>query len=140
MRIYGQSWPDRFARDLMVQGAGCQRRRHAYGQARQIPVAEFDMAMLVAKLAGARQRKRKLTGKCEGRKSYAEAMPESSPWQRLCAARAVSAVGRRRPGAAGSRYVWRQTARCSRCQQDDPQLTSAGRALIRAWVHRSRPW
>jgi hypothetical protein len=52
-------------------------------------VAEFDKAMLLAKLAGARQRKRKLTGKCEGRKFYAEAMPETSPWQRLCAARAV---------------------------------------------------
>jgi hypothetical protein len=32
--------------------------------------------MIVAKLKGARDRKRKSTGKCEGRKSYAERDPE----------------------------------------------------------------
>ena len=35
-------------------------------------VAEFDKAMTVAKLRGARERVRRLKGKCEGRKGYAE--------------------------------------------------------------------
>jgi hypothetical protein len=35
-------------------------------------VAEFDKAMVVAKLKGARDRVRRTKGKCEGRKSYAE--------------------------------------------------------------------
>ena len=40
-------------------------------------VAQFDKAMTVAKLRGARQRKRRTTGmKVEGRKSYAEANPQ----------------------------------------------------------------
>jgi hypothetical protein len=38
-------------------------------------VAEFDKAMTVAKLKGARDRVRRRTGKCEGRKSYAERDP-----------------------------------------------------------------
>lgn len=88
---------NRFARDLMVQEAGCQRLKAA-GIAliaadkpdsftddtptaklvRQIlgAVAEFDKAMLVAKLAGARQRKRRLTGKCGGRRNYTEVNPQ----------------------------------------------------------------
>jgi hypothetical protein len=37
-------------------------------------IAEFK-AMTVAKLRGARDRKRKATGKCEGRKSLAEMYP-----------------------------------------------------------------
>ena len=40
-------------------------------------VSEFDKAMVVAKLKGARERKRVLTGKkVEGRKSHAELHPE----------------------------------------------------------------
>jgi hypothetical protein len=35
-------------------------------------VVEFDKAMTVAKLKGARDRAKRLRGKCEGRKSYAE--------------------------------------------------------------------
>ena len=35
-------------------------------------VSEFDKAMVVAKLKGARDRARRERGKCEGRKSYAE--------------------------------------------------------------------
>src|SRR5260370_996607 len=35
-------------------------------------VSQFEKAMLVAKLKGARDRKRAATGKCGGRKSYAE--------------------------------------------------------------------
>jgi len=38
-------------------------------------VSEFDKAMTVAKLKGARDRKRAQTGKCEGRKSHAEMNP-----------------------------------------------------------------
>ena len=35
-------------------------------------ISEFDKAMTVAKLRGARERKRRDVGKCEGRKSHAE--------------------------------------------------------------------
>ena len=35
-------------------------------------VSEFDKAMIVAKLKGARDRVRRARGKCEGRKAYAE--------------------------------------------------------------------
>ena len=87
----------RFARDLVVQETG-YRMLQAQGIAlvavdspesfldetptavliRQIlgAVAQFDKAMTVAKLRGARERKRAATGKCEGRKSLAETQPE----------------------------------------------------------------
>jgi DNA invertase Pin-like site-specific DNA recombinase len=39
-------------------------------------ISEFDKAMTVAKLRGARERKRREMGKCEGRKSHAERNPE----------------------------------------------------------------
>jgi hypothetical protein len=38
-------------------------------------ISEFDKAMTVAKLRGARERKRREAGKCEGRKSHAERNP-----------------------------------------------------------------
>lgn len=89
---------NRFARDLMTQEAG-----HQYLQAQGIEliavdspqaftddtptavlirqilgaVAQFDKAMTVAKLRGARQRVKARTGKCEGRKSYADTVPET---------------------------------------------------------------
>ena len=89
---------NRFARDLIVQETGF-RRLQADGitliapdkpdsfvddtptatLVRQIlgAVAEFDKAMTVAKLKGARDRKRRLTGgKVEGRKSMAESRPD----------------------------------------------------------------
>jgi DNA invertase Pin-like site-specific DNA recombinase len=88
---------NRFARDLMVQEAGYHRLK-ADGITliaadhpdqftddsptavliRQIlgAVAQFDKAMTVAKLRGARLRKRQQTGKCEGRKGYADKKPE----------------------------------------------------------------
>jgi DNA invertase Pin-like site-specific DNA recombinase len=89
---------NRFARDLIVQETGW-KRLHADGIAliaadspdqfidetptavliRQIlgAVAQFDKAMTVAKLRGARERKRRKTGgKVEGRKSYVEANPQ----------------------------------------------------------------
>ena len=83
----------RFARDLMVQEVGFAMLQGlgvtliaADSPAsflddgptskliRQIlgAVSEFDKAMTVAKLKGARDRVRRLKGKCEGRKSYAE--------------------------------------------------------------------
>jgi DNA invertase Pin-like site-specific DNA recombinase len=89
---------NRFARDLMVQELGYSRLK-AEGidliaadkpdtftddsptarMVRQIlgAVAEFDKAMTVAKLRGARERKRRKTGaKVEGRKSWAETNPK----------------------------------------------------------------
>jgi DNA invertase Pin-like site-specific DNA recombinase len=39
-------------------------------------IAEFDKAMTVAKLRGARERLRKEQGKCEGRKSFVEMNPD----------------------------------------------------------------
>jgi DNA invertase Pin-like site-specific DNA recombinase len=87
----------RFARDLMVQEVGFAKLQalgiklvaadspHSFLDdtptsklIRQIlgAVSEFDKAMVVAKLKGARDRKRALTGKVEGRKSHAELRPE----------------------------------------------------------------
>jgi DNA invertase Pin-like site-specific DNA recombinase len=90
---------NRFARDLIVQETGW-KRLHADGITliaadspdqfvdetptavliRQIlgAVAQFDKAMTVAKLRGARERKRRKTGgKVEGRKSLTETAPEA---------------------------------------------------------------
>jgi DNA invertase Pin-like site-specific DNA recombinase len=89
--------PDRFARDLIVQLTGHDHLK-ALGVelvpasapdfflqetptaelVRQVlgAVAQFEKANLVAKLKAARDRKREESGKCGGRKSYAEANPE----------------------------------------------------------------
>ena len=88
---------NRFARDLITQETGWRFLRDA-GIAliaadspdaflddtptavmiRQIlgSVAQFEKAMLVSKLRGARERKKTATGKCEGRKSLSESRPE----------------------------------------------------------------
>lgn len=84
---------NRFARDLMVQEVGFAMLKDlgitliaadsptsflddgpTSKLIRQIlgAVAEFDKAMTVAKLKGARDRTRRARGKCEGRKSYVE--------------------------------------------------------------------
>jgi hypothetical protein len=78
---------NRFARDLMVQEVGLGVTLVAADSPssflddgpisnliRQILVAvsEFDKAMTVAKLKGARDRVRRAQGKCELRKAYAE--------------------------------------------------------------------
>jgi DNA invertase Pin-like site-specific DNA recombinase len=84
---------NRFARDLMVQEVGFAMLRDlgitliaadspssflddgpTSKLIRQIlgAVSEFDKAVTVAKLKGARDRVRRQRGKCEGRKSYAE--------------------------------------------------------------------
>jgi len=86
----------RFARDLIVAETGYRRLRDAgitliaadapssflddtptSAFIRQVlaAVQELDRTMTVAKLRGARQRKKALTGKCEGGKSYAEKVP-----------------------------------------------------------------
>jgi hypothetical protein len=44
-------------------------------------ISEFDKAMTVAKLRGARERRRREVGKCEGRKSHAERNPELVFWR-----------------------------------------------------------
>jgi DNA invertase Pin-like site-specific DNA recombinase len=88
---------NRFARDLMVQETGWRLLQGLGVELvavdsptsfvddtptavliRQIlgAVAEFDKALTVAKLRGARERKKALTGKCEGRRSWAEMAPE----------------------------------------------------------------
>jgi DNA invertase Pin-like site-specific DNA recombinase len=87
----------RFARDLMVQEVGHAKLRErgidliaadnpgsfiddtpTAKLVRQVlgAISEFDKAMTVAKLRGARERKRRENGKCEGRKSHAELNPE----------------------------------------------------------------
>lgn len=88
---------NRFARDLIVQETG-YRLLQARGVeliavdspagflddtptaqlVRQVmgAIAQFEKASIVAKLRGARERKRALIGKCEGRKSHNETSPE----------------------------------------------------------------
>jgi len=87
----------RFARDLMVQevGHGMLQKMGISLIAADSPnaflddsptavlirqvlgaVAQFEKAALVAKLRAARMRKKQKTGKCSGRKSYAETRPE----------------------------------------------------------------
>ncbi len=88
----------RFARDLMAQELGIgvllklgmrvltangddltETKDHMKVAMRQIAgsFAQLEKARLVAKLKAARDRKREASGKCEGRRSYAEAMPET---------------------------------------------------------------
>jgi DNA invertase Pin-like site-specific DNA recombinase len=89
---------NRFARDLIVQETGYRMLKSlgielvpvdapqhftedtpTANMVRQIlgAVSEFEKAMLVAKLRGARERKRAATGKCGGRKSHVEAHPQT---------------------------------------------------------------
>lgn len=88
---------NRFARDLIVQETGFAilRSRGVELIAADSPssfledtptailirqilgaVAQFEKASIVGKLRGARNRKREIKGKCEGRKSHAELQPE----------------------------------------------------------------
>ena len=89
---------NRFARDLIVQETGfrllCQQGIELIAAdspgsfvddtptaalIRQVlgAVAQFEKAALVAKLKGARDRQRRETGKCEGRKSHSESRPDA---------------------------------------------------------------
>jgi DNA invertase Pin-like site-specific DNA recombinase len=103
--------PDRFARDLTVQLCGHDFLK-SLGIAlipatapdfftedtptavlvRQVlgAIAQFEKTSLVAKLKAARDRKRKRTGKCEGRKSYAEAKPDTVALVRELSAQRLS--------------------------------------------------
>lgn len=105
--------PDRFARDLTVQLTG-----HKYLKnmdidlicatapdyfldetptavlVRQIlgAIAEFEKTSMVAKLAGARRRKKAATGRCEGRKPLSETAPDA-----VALARALHRKRKRKP-------------------------------------------
>jgi DNA invertase Pin-like site-specific DNA recombinase len=97
VRIILVETANRFARDLMVQETGWRLLQGLGVELiavdsptsfvddtptavliRQIlgAVAEFDKALTIAKLRGARERKKLATGKCEGRKSWTEMDPE----------------------------------------------------------------
>jgi DNA invertase Pin-like site-specific DNA recombinase len=88
----------RFARDLIVQETGFRMLRDrgveliaadspdsfledtpTAALIRQVlgAVAQFEKAAMVAKLKGARDRKRQHAGKCEGRKAHIEVRPEA---------------------------------------------------------------
>jgi hypothetical protein len=68
-------------------------------------VAQLDKAMTVAKLRGARERKKRLTGRCEGRKNISELRPDV-----VALARCVAGGRRRR--FASSRPSRRRAAIC----------------------------
>lgn len=89
---------NRFARDLIVQETGYRMLRErgielipvdapqhfaeetpTAVMVRQIlgAVSQFEKAMLVSRLRGARERKRAATGKCGGRRSHVEAHPQT---------------------------------------------------------------
>jgi hypothetical protein len=59
-------------------------------------VSQFEKAMLVAKLRGARERKKAITGKCGGRMSYLERSPDAVALAKKLARYPVN--GRRRAG------------------------------------------
>lgn len=105
--------PDRFARDLTVQLTGHDMLKEmgidlvpasapdfftsdtpTAVLVRQVlgAIAEFEKASLVAKLAGARKRRRMEIGKCEGRKPLSETAPDA-----VAMARRLASVRKRRP-------------------------------------------
>lgn len=112
---------NRFARDLIVQETGYRLLQERGIEliavdspsgflddtptaqlVRQVmgAIAQFEKASIVAKLKGARERKRAVVGKCEGRKSHKEARPE------------VVAIARklRRKKVAGRQLSYREIA------------------------------
>lgn len=113
---------NRFARDLIVQETGYRLLKDrgieliavdAPGGflddtptaelVRQVmgAISQFEKASIVAKLRGARERKRAAVGKCEGRKSYGETRPEV-----VATARRL----RRKSSATGKRRSYREIA------------------------------
>ena len=103
--------PDRFARDLTVQLTGHDFLKKLGVSlipatapdfftedtptavlVRQVlgAIAQFEKTSLVAKLKAARDRKKAATGKCGGRRSYAEARPEAVELARELAGQRVS--------------------------------------------------
>lgn len=110
---------DRLARDLMVQEVilgDFQRRGISFISAaegsdllegsptrklvRQVlgAISEYDKAMLVAKLKAARERKRARTGRCEGRKGYADSE------EGRAVIREVKRLRRKKPGCEAMSY------------------------------------
>jgi DNA invertase Pin-like site-specific DNA recombinase len=127
---------NRFARDLMVQEVGFAVLRDlgvtliaadspssflddgpTSKLIRQIlgAVSEFDKAMTVAKLKGARDRVRRARGKCEGRKAYAE---REGGQELVAIARQLRGGGDGRPQSL--RKIAAELARCG-------YLTPSGR-------------
>lgn len=114
---------NRFARDLVVQETGYRLLKErgidlvavdtpagflddtpSAQLIRQVmgAISQFEKASTVAKLRGARDRRRAAVGKCEGRKSHAELRPEA-----VCLARKL----RRKNPATGKRRSYRDIAR-----------------------------
>ena len=103
---------DRLARDLLVQETiiGDMRKRGfelisvmepdlcqnepTRVMMRQIfgAIAQYEKAMIVAKLRGARQRMKAKTGSCEGRKPYGHFLGEQAVLDRMTALRASGAT------------------------------------------------
>jgi DNA invertase Pin-like site-specific DNA recombinase len=57
-------------------------------------VSQFEKAALVAKLRGARERKKRESGKCGGRMNYLKRNPDAVRWQR--SSRAIPSMANRR--------------------------------------------
>jgi phage gp16-like protein len=89
--------------------------------------AEYEKARLVAKLKAARDRKREETGKCGGRKSYAEAKPET--------------VALAKPPEATPRQPARRTppAPCNPCLAEIRRAAQLGRHA-KLLTHGGKPW
>jgi DNA invertase Pin-like site-specific DNA recombinase len=141
---------NRFARDLMVQEVGHQKLRERGIEliaadsptsfiddtptatlVRQVlgAIAEFDKAMTVAKLRGARDRVRRQHGKCEGRKTRIERLksdPEATErLQRLLDATAMAKRLYRVSPKTGKRRSLREI---SQQLEDAGHLNEQGRA------------
>ncbi len=148
----------RFARDILVQETGWRflRERGIDLIASDSPgafldetptaimirqllgvISEFEKASLVAKLRGARERKKRATGKCEGRKSIAELRPDRAGGARR---RRTDASRPDRAGGARPSGQLRQAVRGVSCGADAarliancaamPTMTHAGRRSI----------
>jgi DNA invertase Pin-like site-specific DNA recombinase len=68
--------------DLMVDDPSRKLMRQIFGA-----IAEYDKAMIVMKLKGARQRMKAQTGRCEGEKPYGERTGEQNVIERIVALR-----------------------------------------------------
>lgn len=139
---------NRFARDLIVQETGYRLLQERGIEliavdspsgflddtptaqlVRQVmgAIAQFEKASLIAKLRGARERKRATAGKCEGRKSHNEVRPE-----------VVSLARRlRRKRVAGRPLSYRDIAaqlalQGHRNSQGNPYHASAIRSMLTA--------
>jgi DNA invertase Pin-like site-specific DNA recombinase len=107
-------------------------------------VAEFDKAMTVAKLKGARNRVRRRAGKCEGRKSYTERDPALVAAQgvrgicraRLRHAKRAELLCQRRAIDVGRVARWRAGARLGAAPRRTNPTANLGRPGCHASAHR----